>query len=54
LEKLEEALRQIQSIVVKHGKTERLSLVYEKPNLTICKRLDNSNCLPAAALALFD
>lgn len=52
--KLEEALRRIQSLVVEHGKEERLSLVYEKPNLTVHKNLDNPSCLPPEALALFD
>ncbi len=54
LKKLEDALWQIQSIVVRQGKSERLSLVYEKQNLTIHRRLDNSSCLPDSALALFD
>lgn len=51
---LEEALGQIQSIVVQHGRRERLSLVYEKPNLTVHRKLDNSSCLPSEVVALFD
>lgn len=54
LRKLEEALRQIQSIVIEHGKEERLSLVYEKPNLMVHRRLESSSCFPPEALALFD
>ncbi|KAJ3573984.1 hypothetical protein NP233_g2066 [Leucocoprinus birnbaumii] len=52
--KLEEALRKIQSIVLEHGKAERLSLVYDKPNLTVHKNLTDQSCLPPEALALFD
>jgi hypothetical protein len=51
--KLEEALSQIQSIVMKHGKDERLSLVYDKPNLTVHRNLASQSCLPPEALELF-
>jgi hypothetical protein len=50
---LEEALSQIQSLVIQHGKQERLSLIYNKPNLTVHRRLNKSNCLPLEAMALF-
>lgn len=54
LKRLEEALKQIQSVVVEQGKQERLSLVYEKPNLKVYRRLENSSCFPPKALALFE
>lgn len=51
---LEEALGQIQSLVVQQGKQERLSLIYDKPNLAVHKKLNSSSCLPLEAMALFD
>ncbi|KAF9452952.1 hypothetical protein P691DRAFT_771879 [Macrolepiota fuliginosa MF-IS2] len=52
--KLEEALNQIQSIVIEHGKQEHLTLIYEKPSLTVHRRLKRRDCLPREALALFE
>jgi hypothetical protein len=52
--KLEEALSQIQSIVMEHGQDERLSLVYEKPNLTVRRNLTSQSCFPPEALELFN
>lgn len=52
--KLEEALRRLQSIAIEHGKDERLSLVYDKPNLTVHRNLTSQSCFPAEALALFN
>lgn len=52
--KLEEVLKRIQSTIMEHGKEERLSLVYEKPNLTVHRNLTDQSCLPPEALALFE
>ncbi|KAJ3573986.1 hypothetical protein NP233_g2065 [Leucocoprinus birnbaumii] len=52
--KLEEALGQIQSILVEHGKEERLSLIYEKKELKVYRCPNQSSSFPPEALALFD
>ncbi|KXN92851.1 hypothetical protein AN958_06956 [Leucoagaricus sp. SymC.cos] len=52
--RLEQALRRIQSIAMEHGKDERLSLVYEKRNLTVHRNLTSQSCLLSEALGLFD
>ena len=54
LRQLGNTLRMIQKIVVKHGRTGRLSLVCEKGTLRVYERVSTQSCLPAEVMQRFE
>ncbi|PCH40488.1 hypothetical protein WOLCODRAFT_150530 [Wolfiporia cocos MD-104 SS10] len=52
--KLRLLLSDIQRMVIQHGKQGRLSFAYEKGNLRVYDRIDQTNCLPSEVMARFD
>lgn len=54
LMQLRKVLEMIQNVVVKHGKSERFSLVCSNGELNVYKRKGQTNCLPEEGMSCFE
>jgi hypothetical protein len=52
--KLRQVLEMIQALVVKHGKSGRLSFVCSDGKMSVYQRKSNASCLPVEAMSCFE